>query len=643
MKKLNPKKLRLALRGLVARNWGAGVLALVFVAQIHVFNYWTGLGGIYWPRRSLFSLGLAAILFGPAMLFNRRFSRNAYLLLVSAGLTAVFVSQYLFFAYSGSFLQASVIRYLGYAGQVAGSVKTLPLAPLGFFASLAVAALVVILQDKKPPFPKSRQNKLVTAVMLLAMFGAGLGFVSLKDIQRFGDTSRIFNNPFDNGSLIKKVGIVGYSILDLRRYLATPRGISEAERQFVKDWAASHPLPPTEGNYFGLARNKNVILIQSESFERFLLGRAVGGQEITPNLNRFRADSLSFPNFFYVIGPGHTVDAEFTTTNSLYPLQDRVIFFEYPQHQYQTIMSQLKGTGYEPIALHANNGSFWNRLSAYPAQGFDKFYDQRSFSQQDEIGWGISDNQFFIESAAKLAQTKQPFFAYLVTLTQHTPFDLPTDKKALSIDKGLGLNWIQEAYIQLAHYYDSAFGELINQLKQKGLYDSSIIALDGDHTAFLTNEDDANFARFLGLKGGFSRTSLVENTQVPFMMHVPGSALKGEIAAPGSHLDIYPTLANLLGLKPPGSVMGQDLLNTQTPVAVSLRFNTKIIDAIMTGQLFYVASAAGSFDTGQCLNAQSKQPVSLERCRPLYDEALAKLKVSEYVVRGDAVDLLNNR
>lgn len=614
-------------------------LAVLFVIQIHVFNSWAGLGAQL-PLRTAFNIGLAALLFGPAVLFKKKLSRYVYLAVVQLVVSVIFVSQYLYFAYSGSFLQSSVIRYVLYAGDVASSVKTLPIGPLFFFGNgLAVLAVLVWLDLGRGHIARRPRHALAT---IAALFGLGLGLVCWADIRRFGDVSRIFVNPYDNASLIKKVGIVGYGGLDLRRYAATPRGINAEEKQFVLDWAAKNPKEITASKFFGTAKGKNLIFVQSESLERFVIGRRVGGQEITPNLNRFINESLYFPNFYYTIGPGHTVDAEFVVNNSLLPLQDRVTFFEYPQHEYQTLAGQIKSTGYRPMAFHANSGSFWNRTAAYPKQGFDQFISKNQFAAGESIGWGLSDKEFFRQSVGMLKDSPKPFYAYMVSLTQHVPFDLPAGYQKLNIDDSLGLDWIQENYLQISHYYDSAFGQLISELKSAGLYENSVIVLDGDHTAFIEKQNDLNFARFLGYEEGFTRQSYIQNTQVPLLIHIPGGPT-GSIDTPGGHLDVYPTLANLLGIRAPGSVLGHDLLNTAEPVGISLRFNTKLIDALEGKDLFYISSEAGDFESGTCLRRKTNQPVLLAFCRPMYEDVQAKLRISELVIRGNAVQLLNIR
>ena len=69
-------------------------------------------------------------------------------------------------------------------------------------------------------------------------------------------------------------------------------------------------------NFFGIAKDKNVIVIQVEALQSFTLFKSINGKEITPNLNKLTKESIHFPNFYHQIGQGNTSDAEFIVNSS---------------------------------------------------------------------------------------------------------------------------------------------------------------------------------------------------------------------------------------------------------------------------------------------------------------------------------------
>src|SRR5690606_21645627 len=68
--------------------------------------------------------------------------------------------------------------------------------------------------------------------------------------------------------------------------------------------------------YRGLAAGRNVIVVQLESLQNFLIGMELNGQEITPVLNRLAREHFYFPRFYQQVGQGSTSDAEFVMNTS---------------------------------------------------------------------------------------------------------------------------------------------------------------------------------------------------------------------------------------------------------------------------------------------------------------------------------------
>src|SRR6185295_6455483 len=96
--------------------------------------------------------------------------------------------------------------------------------------------------------------------------------------------------------LAAAIGILPYHLGDLALRLAAKKpSIGEPERQRVLHFLADHaraaqgPSP-----LFGIARGKNVIVINAESLQAFPLALVIAGQPITPRLSAFARESLRF-------------------------------------------------------------------------------------------------------------------------------------------------------------------------------------------------------------------------------------------------------------------------------------------------------------------------------------------------------------
>lgn len=618
------------------------ILIAVFIIQTHVFNVWLNIHplGLLSQQRLVSSFAFAMLVFGPAAVLRRR-GRYIWLTIAAALVELLFVAQFIYFMSFETFMRASAIKYASYVGAVSGSIKAqLSFLLLFFILMLPIIGLWYWFVERARPEPKyTRKTRLVAlAGILLITFGAFFTMLAIER-KKHGGLRELLNVPYDNSTMVTKVGVHMYTALDTYRYIVSPRGITEAEKQYVKDWNKNRPAPQAPGASFGTAKGKNVILVQMESFDTFAIGRSIEGQEITPNLNKLIEESMYYSNYHDQVSTGRTADGEFETQNSLLPTMDRVAFFEYATHDYYALPEILKEKGYHSAVFHGDVPTFWNRNVAYPYIGWDKYYSLDSFKVNRPVGWGLSDEDLIRQSVPYLTKLPQPFYSNISTVTSHVPFYLPDDLKPLKITKDLGISQQQEDYIQTLAYTDKQIGVLIEELKKNGLYDKSILALFGDHRAFITNRADTAFAKFLGVSKFDQLSYFADGEHIPLIVHVPGSTLRGEVTTPASHLDYAPTILGLLGLPTPSTMLGQNLLADHKPVAIQ-RNSTGAIEIVETTDIFYTNPGDDLFASGKCFEATTRKQIELQACKAAYDEQSALAKVSDIVVRGDALYLL---
>lgn len=633
---------RLAIKVWAARQqWSLPVvLILVFVVQTHLFNSWLDISGLVSRQRTISALAIGIFLFGPAVVLYRR-GRYIWLSISAFLAELLFVAQFIYFLSFNTFIRGSALRYVMYVGSVGDSIKV-KISPilLVFVAMLPIIALWYWFIDRKKPQPRYRLR-----TRLIALAGVGLVFViafgGMLSLERrkHGGLRELLEVPYDNSTMVAKVGVHMYSVLDTYRYFTSSRGISEADKTYITQWAKGRSPEQQPGPNFGIAKGKNVITVQLESYEAFAIGRSIQGQEITPNLNKLVKESAYYSKYHDQVSTGRTADGEFETQNSLLPTMDRVAFFEYPTHDYAGLPELLRDAGYSTNVFHGDAATFWNRNVAYPYLGWQKYYDINSYKVTKPIGWGLSDKEFVEQSVPYLTKLPQPFYAQLTMLTSHTPFDIPKDEQVLSIKGTEGLSQFQINYIQSLAYVDKRVGLLIDKLKANGLYDSSIFALYGDHRAFMSSENDKGFAKFRGLDAFDQKTFFTNGENVPLIVHVPGSSIVVQDDAPASHLDYAPTILGLLGIKTPRTMLGQDLLSPRKPVAI--RRNTAgSVEIIETSDVLYTNPGDGKFASGSCYTADDHRLIALSACKLVYDEQSALAKVSDLVVRGDALNLI---
>lgn len=319
---------------------------------------------------------------------------------------------------------------------------------------------------------------------------------------------------------------------------------------------ASSPL-------LGTAKGKNLIIIQLESFQNFLLGLKLDGQEITPNLNKVLKDSLYFPNFYQMVGQGNTSDAEFVVNTSFYIPPRGAATMSYVDKVLPSLPRLLKENGYQTATFHTNVVEFWNRGELYDSLGFDHYYDRQFFGEDDVFFFGASDDTLYSKTADKLKemdQADQPFYAQVISMSAHHPFTIPEEKYRMKLPERYEGTFVGD-YIRAQNYADDAFGHFVEELKANGVWDNSVIMIYGDHMGLpiysLDHDDKELMTEIYG-----HEYSYADMLNIPLIIHTGDNVAPQTLEQVGGEVDIMPTAAGLLGISLDNNlVFGQDLLS----------------------------------------------------------------------------------
>jgi len=217
-----------------------------------------------------------------------------------------------------------------------------------------------------------------------------------------------------------------------------------------------------------------------------------------------------------------------------------------------------RATGLDPSAvllaerLHAlghHTAAFVTNPNVLPVWGFDRgfdaFYDIESVARSaraDRV------NEVVFEHLAGLKDEEggQPLFLYIHTRDPHDPYDPPPP-----FDTRFDGDPLVAAYDGEIAFNDDQFGRLLDFLKQRGIYDESIIVFVSDHGEELNERG----------KLGHGHSLHEELVRVPLVVKLPGGELGGSrIASPATLVDLVPTLLARLGVPAPDALEGIDLL-----------------------------------------------------------------------------------
>ncbi len=434
---------------------------------------------------------------------------------------------------------------------------------------------------------------------------------------------------FSKGALLGRWGVVNVHLFDaLRTYREwagrdTPEPGEEARaREMFRAAAASSAAP---GPAFGVARGDNLVLIQVESLQQWVIGARVGGVEITPFLNGLRSRALFDPFVFDQTGQGRSSDGEFAVLNSQHALDRGAVAFRRSHNRFVTLASVLRSRGYATLSAHGFEKGFWNRGVLHPRYGFERMLFRDELGPGETIGWGLADGVFFERMAALLPKQKEPYFAFLITLGLHHPFDLFPDRHK-TLDVGPLKDTPLGNYIHAMHYFDASLAAFVAELERSGALSHTVVALYGDHESGLWVDEP-----LLALAGEprWEPSVLVRLRRVPFFVLLPGGSPSGEVPVLGGQVDIAPTLLALLGITPPGCFVGHVLDGRARPPVV-LNDSSAI-----AGDRVWVAEGPAIPEGGACFSWPGGAPRPRGECSDLDRYGDEELAASRFVVLHD--------
>ncbi|CAK1226866.1 AlkP superfamily (MdoB) [Fructobacillus cardui] len=618
------------------------VLNLFFVWLKTYINYHINFSlGVQGPIQDfllfLNPIPTAIILLGIALYFR---GKVAYILAWVMNLiqTIWLFANILYYREFSDFLSFGIMGSGSSTGNNLGKSIAAIIRPTDFLVYVDLIVMAVVLLFKFWPIDKQAIQKryaILTTILGIVLMLVDFGVASV-------DRSGLLTRSFDNNYIVKYLGLNEYAAFNAwqtNNQTKSRKEASAADLQKVQDFLKQNSVPANI-SYTGTEKGKNVFVIHLESFQQFLIDYKVDGREVTPNLNAFYHDqnTLSFDNFYNQVGQGKTSDAEMMQENSLYGLSTGSAMTKYgSSNTFEATPAILGQQGYTSAAFHGDVPTFWNRNNTYKSFGYNYFFSKNFYKDSDKpsynVGYGMKDKIFLKDTAQYIEQLTQPFYAKLITVTNHYPYEL--DKEDTDFPATKTRDTTVDGYVQTAHYLDQAFGELMAYLKQAGLYDNSVFVLYGDHYGISENHKPA-IAKLLG-KTSVSDYDLAQFQKVPFMIHATG--LQGGINDTyGGEIDMMPTLMNLLGVSTEGMTMfGHDLLSTQNPQIVAFRDGDWTTPTYTKYKNQYFDSKTGqklSIDNNPALKATA------QRVQSYVDESLSN---SDKVITGDLLRFDKNR
>lgn len=458
------------------------------------------------------------------------------------------------------------VDYLIYTYEVVKNIQESYPLPLLIFGISTITLLTILLAKKRNVFYSTFNHKPQTKhKIIIFVLNLSIVFCSLYFLNN--DSSSTSDNRYNNE--ISKAGIFSFfsafrnnHLIYEDHYKSLP--IEEAFKQVKKELLDSktifnqtykNPLRRTilASNKNSSEQKPNVIFVLMESMSASFLDENFENKPITPNLKELSTNSLYFSNMF--ANGTRTVRGMEAVTLSIPPTPGNSIVKRIDNQNLYTVSTVFKSKGYKNLFFYGGDGYFDNMNSFFGGNGFDIYDRGRGSILSDKINtnrynindnevtfenaWGISDEDIFnkvIQVADQKNKTKQPFFAFVMTTSNHKPYSYLDGK--IDIPSGSG----RQGAVKYADY---AIGKFLKDAKNKPWFANTVFVFIADHCASSAGKDAID----------------VKNHHIPAFIYNLKSKPNKNISKEVSQIDIFPTLFSLFNWNYVSQFYGKDVFD----------------------------------------------------------------------------------
>ncbi|GKU77669.1 hypothetical protein L3i20_v220660 [Paenibacillus sp. L3-i20] len=548
-----------------------------------------------------------------------------YYLIANLTLTSILFAVIMYFKYYGVIVTYFALAQVNQVTAVKNSVFSL-MDPYFLLIYIDVVILAIIMfrrnksQDWKNKFNRKENKRMIilllTGSLAICIFNIMPNRASMNEIvkaEQMGILNYEAYTIFSN----KDVEYIDSNQISQEK-IETVKGIKPVDKPLLQ----------------GTAQDKNLIIIQMESMQNFLVDLHVEGQEITPVFNKLVKENSYFKHFYQQVGQGNTSDAEFVVNTSLYIPPRGAATQMYADKELPSLPKLLKKEGYDSATFHTNVVEFWNRGELYKAVGFDHYYDAKFFGEEDTVFFGASDSMLYKKTAQELsnmAAKNNPFYAHVIAMTAHHPYTMPEEKQLIKIPERYEDTLVGN-YLIAQNYADHALGKFIEDLKQRGIWDNSLVVLYGDHLGLPIYSLDRNekdlMAEIYGRE--YKYTDMIN---IPLVVINPGNE-SGPVVYDqlGGQVDLLPTITNLLGVSIEDQLyFGQDLFNQSNYNILPQRYYLPKGSFLSSQELFLSGSG---FEDGKHFPLTGDGNTKQETTEDEFNRALELLRLSDSYVNS---------
>src|SRR6202162_2572994 len=303
--------------------------------------------------------------------------------------------------------------------------------------------------------------------------------------------------------------------------------------------------PPTSA----ASPRPNIVLITLDTTRADRMGFLGSERGLTPNLDELARRGVVFSRAYAQVPlttPSHTI----------------ILTGTYPEFNHVNYMGDPLGKAlpFLPEILHRNGyrtAAFVGALVLDPrklAPGFERGFDiydagfhRRRGSEDRYHSLERRGEEVVNRALAWLSKHPAgPFFLWVHLYDPHDPYDPPEPYRT---------RYQAEPYDGEIAYTDSVVGKLIGELRTRGLFDGSVIAVMADHGEAFGEHGEMHHGIFL----------YDETIHVPLLIKLPRQHTARHVETRVGLVDVAPSILRAAHIPVPDAMQGQSVLPFMTP------------------------------------------------------------------------------
>lgn len=415
-------------------------------------------------------------------------------------------------------------------------------------------------------FPKKisfhRKRIIWVLIVFVGLHVASKLFLGSTNFELTWDSWRnprnVYNNFNDSNKCLTLSGLYEYTFRDFYiTYIRPKEKKSDTESKFLEEVFSDNNDSINKNKYTGKFKGKNVIFLQLEGIDSWLLTK-----EIMPNTCSLLNNAINFTNHYsFYNGGGSTFNSEFMvntgyTTPYTYPMNAYTL----NRNDFPYSMANLmKKKDYSIQVFHMNSKEYYSRGINYFNWGYDNYYGLKDLGIYEDNSYQL-DRELILNETFYNEMFKNPnkFVNYIITYSNHLPFEsgkgvcnqllkLDYQEKLSNMssteqkDFLASLEMTEEDCIKRqARETDYMVGLLMKALKDNNLYNNTVIFAYADHYLYTVSDKE-----ILKKNGKDIETNFINHT--PFFIW-SSNLKKEEVKKVTTQLNILPTFLNLMGI-----------------------------------------------------------------------------------------------